>query len=151
MTKLINLPFCLEKRPKQKLFQTAPIRVEVVYGLINRDCRGMGICKINNASVTGLSSTATTSCGSSFADLRFKGEARLCLSFIRQTVSRYQLEYRFQDGYFRLEEPYTFTADWSSFGLDEMYIDAGIYPVDYTENHLHVDFPLVKRPESVSK
>ena len=40
--------------------------LEVIYGLVSRDCRGMGICKLIKASAS-LFNTTANPCGSSMA------------------------------------------------------------------------------------
>jgi len=121
--------------------------VEVVYGLINRDCRGMGICKINHATETELRSTTNTICGSSFAYLQLEKENLIRLRFLRSTISAGQYARRFQGGYFLLEEPYVFTEEWRTFlNVDEVHLEAGAYLVQFSEAYLQVDLLLTKRP-----
>lgn len=125
--------------------------VEIVYGLINRDCRGMGICKINHATENDLGSTANTICGSSFAYLHLEQENLIRLRFLRSTISAGQYARRFQSGYFLLEEPYVFTEEWRAFlDINEVQLEAGVYPVQFSEVYLQVDLHLTKRPRSSS-
>lgn len=147
MTKPIHLP-CSQQSVRLTNSPKAPkLLVEIVYGLINRDCRGMGICKINHATENDLSSTANTICGSSFAYLHLEQENLIRLRFLRSTISAGQYARRFQGGYFLLEEPYVFTAEWSTFlNVDEVQLEAGAYPVQFSEAYLQIDLLLTKRP-----
>lgn len=151
MTKPIHLPGSQQKLHLTNSPKTPNFLVEVVYGLINRDCRGMGICKINRASGADLSSTTNTICGSSFAYLQLEKEDQVQLRFLRSTISVGQYARRFQGGYFLLEEPYVFTDEWCTFlNVDEVQLEAGAYLVQFSEAYLQVDLPLTKRPKPSS-
>ena len=111
----------------------------------------MGICKINHATETYLSSTTNTICGSSFAYLQLESDTMIRLRFLRSTISASQYERRFQSGYFLLEEPYAFTEEWRAFlDINEVQLEAGVYPVQFSEAYLQVDLHLTKRPRSSS-
>lgn len=150
MTKPINLPNFHGKKLLVNSQHAPNILVEIVYGLINRDCRGRGICKINNT--TEASSSATNGiCGSSYAYLKVKGTTVVQLFFLRDTISTCQFEFRFQSGYFILEEPYAFTEEWNTFlNIDQAVIEAGTYPILFSDTYLRVDLRLTKKPRSTS-
>lgn len=151
MTKPIHLPGSQQKLHLTNSPKAPNFLVEVVYGLINRDCRGMGICKINHATETNLSSTTNTICGSSFAYLHREKENLIRLRFLRSTISTGQYARRFHGGYFLLEEPYVFADEWRTFlNVDEVQLEAGAYPVQVSEAYLQVDLLLTKRPRSSS-
>jgi len=151
MTKLIHFPNFQKRVHLTNSPEVPNLLVEIVYGLINRDCRGMGICKINHATETDLSINTNTICGSSFAYLHLEKETVIRLRFLRRTISASQYERRFQSGYFLLEEPYVFTEEWRTFlDIDEVQLEAGVYPVQFSDAYLQVDLLLTKRPRSSS-
>ena len=148
MTKPINLPIFHGKQLLVNPRQAPNILVEIVYGLINRDCRGRGICKINHTTETGRSATNSI-CGSSYAYLQVKGARAVRLFFLRNTISACQFEFRFQSGYFVLEESYVFTEEWNTFlNMDQAVIEVGTYPILFSDTYLQVDFSLTKKPKS---
>ena len=147
MAKPIYFPSLQQNTRHANSTEAPNLLVEVVYGLINRDCRGMGICKINHATETELISTTNTICGSSFAYLQLEKENLIRLRFLRSRISAGQYARRFQGGYFLLEEPYVFTEEWRTFlNVDELQLEAGAYPVQFSEAYLQVDLLLTKRP-----
>ena len=151
MTKPIKLPVSHRKEDLTSLPQTPNILVEIVYGLINRDCKGMGICKINHTTQADLNSMTNAICSSSYAYLQVANSTKVRLWFLRNTISAGQYERRFQSGYFLLEEPYVFTEEWRTFlDIDEVQLEAGVYPVQFSEAYLQVDLLLTKRPRSSS-
>ncbi len=79
--------------------------LEVVYGLVSRDCRGMGICKIIKAS-SSLVGTTANPYGSSMAWGGIGEEGRFELLVLRDTVSEEQWARRFANGKFVTEEAF---------------------------------------------
>ncbi|AEE54559.1 hypothetical protein [Haliscomenobacter hydrossis] len=116
--------------------QTGFLLVEIVYGLVSRDCRGMGICKLRPVSPT-LALSSTSPCGSSIAWAGMGKQGSFELLVLRNTVSEEQWERRFTGGRFVMEE---------AFGLPEELlgqsreIQAGSYPVEVKENYLRILF-----------
>ena len=151
MTKPINLPVYQRKEHLTNSTQTPNILVEIVYGLVNRDCKGMGICKINHTTKTDLSGLRNTICSSSFAYLQVEGSTTVQLRFLRNTISNSQYERRFQSGHFLLAEPFIFTQEWHAFlNAEEAQLEAGTYPVQVSEAYIQVDILLTKKPRSSS-
>lgn len=118
-----------------------PILVEVVYGLINRDCRGMGICKLN-ALESKDALRENSACGSSLAYLEVYADGqKVSLSFLKETISARQLEMRFAEGYFELAEPFKVPpALAQSCGREAISLAAGKYPISHTDQYIVVDF-----------
>lgn len=151
MTKPIKLPVSHRMEDLTSSPQTPSILVEIVYGLINRDCKGMGICKINHTTQADLNSTTRNVCASSYAYLQVESPTIVRLWFLRNSISVCQYEHRFQRGYFLLEEPYVFTEEWRALlDLEQAIIDVGIYPIQTSEAYLQVDLPITKKPKSLS-
>ena len=119
----------------------APILVEVVYGLVNRDCRGMGICKLN-AVESKDAQRASSPCGSSLAYLEIHTDGQtVSLNFLKETISPLQLEMRFAKGHFELAEPFEVPrALAQSCGREAILLAAGAYPVSHTDQYMVVDF-----------
>ncbi|WP_353480806.1 hypothetical protein [Haliscomenobacter sp.] len=118
-----------------------PILVEVVYGLINRDCRGMGICKLN-AVESKDAPRANSACGSSLAYLEVHADGqKVSLNFLKETISALQLEMRFAEGFFELAEPFEASPSLTQrFGLEAIFFAARKYPISHTDQYIVVDF-----------
>ena len=110
--------------------------VEIVYGLVSRDCRGMGICKLHAASPT-LATRATSPCGSSIAWAGMGEQGSFELLVLRNTVSEEQWERRFAGARFVMEE--SFGVPEELFG-ESREIKAGSYPVEAMGNYLRISF-----------
>lgn len=119
----------------------APILVEVVYGLVNRDCRGMGICKLN-AVESKDAECASSPCGSSLAYLEVHaGGQTVSLNFLKETISPLQLEMRFAKGHFELAEPFEVPPPLAQrCGREAILLAAGAYPVSHTDQYMVVNF-----------
>lgn len=127
-------------KPQQKILPQARILAEVVYGLSSRNCKGMGICKIN-AVQNPEQSLASGPCGSSLAYLQVLNETTIRFDFLKTTINTTQFTERFADGTFCLEEPFVFT---SSFDQTLSHCGAGLlkgnYPILVIEELIRVDF-----------
>lgn len=119
----------------------APILVEVVYGLVNRDCRGMGICKLN-AVESKDAQRASSPCGSSLAYLEVHADGQtVSLNFLKETISPLQQEMRFTKGHFELAEPFEVPPPLAqSCGRKAILLAAGTYPISQTDQYMVVDF-----------
>lgn len=110
--------------------------LEVVYGLVSRDCRGMGICKFIKAS-SSLFSTTANPCGSSMAWGGIGEEGRFELLVLRNTVNEEQWERRFANGKFVLEEAFQVPEELFAAGIE---LKLGSYPVEVVGDYLRISF-----------
>lgn len=110
--------------------------LEVVYGLVSRDCRGMGICKFIKAS-SSLLSTTTNPCGSSMAWGGIGEEGKFELLVLRNTVSEEQWERRFASGKFVVEEAFQVPEELFAAGIE---LKVGSYPVEIAGEYLRISF-----------
>ncbi len=110
--------------------------LEVVYGLVSRDCRGMGICKFIKASASLLGTTANP-CGSSMAWGGIGEEGRFELLVLRNTVSAEQWERRFTSGEFVVEEAFQVPEELFAAGIE---LEVGSYPVEVVAEYLRISF-----------
>ena len=128
----------LQDRGK-KVLET-PILVEVVYGLISRDCKGMGICKIS-AVTSNTPQRSNSLCGSSLAYLKKVKDNVLRFDFLRETISEEQFTLRFSSGVFYMEEPFCFSSELSELlGLEFVCIAEGEYLLSYTVQFVGLEF-----------
>jgi hypothetical protein len=118
-----------------------PILVEVVYGLVSRDCRGMGICKLNAVESKDVTQT-NSACGSSLAYLEVHaGEQKVSLNFLKESISALQLEMRFGNDHFELAEPFEVLPPLAQrCGREAISLAAGKYPISHTDQYIVVDF-----------
>ena len=110
--------------------------LEVVYGLVSRDCRGMGICKFIKASSSLLSTTANP-CGFSIAWGGIGEEGRFELLVLRNTVSEEQWDRRFASGKFVVEEAFQVPEELFAAGIE---LKVGSYPVEVVGEYLRISF-----------
>jgi len=110
--------------------------LEVVYGLVSRDCRGMGICKFIKASSSLLSTTANP-CGSSIAWGGIGEEGKFELLVLRNTVSEEQCDRRFASGKFVVEEVFQVPEELFAAGIE---LKVGSYPVEVAGEYLRISF-----------
>lgn len=110
--------------------------LEVVYGLVSRDCRGMGICKFIKAS-SSLLSTTTNPCGSSIAWGGVGEEGKFELLVLRNTVSEEQWDRRFAGGKFVVEEAFQVPEELFVAGIK---LKVGSYPVEVAGEYLRISF-----------
>jgi hypothetical protein len=116
--------------------QTSFILLEVIYGLVSRDCRGMGICKLIKASAS-LLSTTTNPCGSSMAWGGIGKEGRFELLVLRNTVSQEQWDRRFASGQFVVEEAFRVPEELF---IQAVCIKAGKYTIVEKGPYLCIHF-----------
>ena len=116
--------------------QAGFLLVQIVYGLVSRDCRGMGICKLRPVSPT-LAHGSTSPCGSSIAWAGMGEQGSFELLVLRNTVSEEQWERRFAGDRFVMEE--AFGVPTELFGQSRE-IKAGSYPVEAIGNYLRICF-----------
>jgi len=119
-----------------------PILVQVVYGLISRNCRGMGICKLNGVKSVDEQAESDTHCESSLAYLEAPaGTQKLSLHFLKETISAMQAKMRFEQGYFELAEPYEVPVELANrCGREMILLAAGHYPISHTDQYITVEF-----------
>ncbi len=110
--------------------------LEVVYGLVSRDCRGMGICKIIKASAS-LFNTITNPCSSSIAWGGIGEEGKFELLVLRNTVSEEQWDRRFASGKFAVEEAFKVPEELFAAGIE---LEVGSYPVEVVGEYLRISF-----------
>lgn len=125
---------------QEKRVLETQILVEVVYGLISRDCKGMGICKIS--AVNSENHQRNTSlCGSSLAYLKKVEDNIIRFDFLRETISKEQFALRFSSGVFYMEEPFCFSSELLSLlGLEYVCIAAGVYSLYHTAQFVGLEF-----------
>ena len=99
--------------------------LEIVYGLVSRDCRGMGICKLHPVSPT-LALGRTSPCGSSIAWAGMGEQGSFELLVLRNTVSEKQWERRFSGDRFVMEEAFGVPEELF---LQVVTIGADNYPI----------------------
>lgn len=132
----------LDQEVLAEVLQTKPnqILAEVVYGLINRDCKGMGICKIKAVNTTDYP-VSNEDCGASLAFLQPLSTIAIRFDFLRQTISEKQFAMRFASGFFCMEESFSFSEEFLDL-LDNAptVIKNGIYPVQLAEQFIRIDF-----------
>lgn len=110
--------------------------LEVVYGLVSRDCRGMGICKLIKAS-SSLSGTTANPCGSSIAWGGIGEAGKFELLVLRNTVSEEQWDRRFASGKFVVEEAFQVPEELF---LQVVTIEADNYPLVEKGPYLCIHF-----------
>lgn len=123
---------------KPSLYPPKPgfLLLEVVYGLVSRDCRGMGICKFIKVSSSLLGTTANP-CGSSIAWGGIAEEGKFELLVLRNTVSKEQWDRRFTSGEFVVEEAFQVPEELFAAGME---LKVGSYPVEVVGEYLRISF-----------
>lgn len=125
---------------REEILTQTRILAEVVYGLSSRNCKGLGICKINAVQSTEQYLTSSP-CGSSLAYLQVLDETTIRFDFLKNTISTTQFTERFADGAFCLEETFAFT---SSFAETLSHCGAGLlkgsYPIFIKEEFISIEF-----------
>ncbi|MDX2071180.1 MAG: hypothetical protein SFV55_22310 [Haliscomenobacter sp.] len=116
------------------------ILAEVVYGLSSRDCKGMGICKINAVDSPDYQA-GKAPCGASLAYLQVVNSSTIRFTFLKSSIMPEQYALRFAGGYFCLEEAFAF-SDHLSTALEttNICIPEGVYPIQDGEQFIIVDF-----------
>lgn len=144
----------LEKMTKRTLIHTfdyAPLIIdekvvhpkilaEVVYGLSSRNCKGMGICKINAVDAPEYE-TSSTPCGASLAYLQVLNPSTIRFEFLKQSITPEQYALRFASGYFCLEEAFSFSANLlNGLKTNNTGITEGTYPIRDSAQFITIDF-----------
>ncbi|WP_148270352.1 hypothetical protein [Haliscomenobacter hydrossis] len=138
MTKTTYFKKTIQDRGKTVL--DTPILVEVVYGLISRDCKGMGICKISAVN-SNTHQRSNSLCGSSLAYLKKVKDNLLRFDFLRETISEEQFALRFSSGAFYMEEPFCFSSELSELlGLENVCMAEGEYALSHTVLSIGLEF-----------
>lgn len=112
------------------------LQVTIVYGLINRDCRGLGICKLRACNSTNLLEPSTP-CGFSVAWAGINEQGRFELLVISSTINEIQWERRFSNREFVMEEAFRVPEELFVGGIE---LKAGNYPVETYGQYLRISF-----------
>ena len=111
--------------------------LKVVYGLISRDCRGMGICKLHALSPSTQATGNASPCGSSIAWAGIGEEGNFQLLVLRNTVTEEQWDRRFASGKFVVEEAFQVPEGLFAEGIE---LKVGSYPVEVVGEYLRISF-----------
>ncbi len=116
------------------------ILAEVVYGLISRNCKGMGICKINPVDSPDYQAS-NTPCGVSLAYLQVLNSSTIRFEFLKDSITPEQYALRFAGGYFCLEEAFCFSDQLlDAMETDNTSIAEGVYRIQDGPQFITVDF-----------
>ena len=119
---------------------TGAILVEVVYGLASRNCKGMGICKINPI-VQFEHYGQNNLCSSSLAFLQILGNSTLRIDFLKESISPEQFDRRFSGRHFILDEPFYFPESLLKvLNTAIESLPSGVYPIQELDDRIRVDF-----------
>lgn len=131
-----------DTKAEEPVQDSTQILVEVVYGLASRDCKGMGICKINAAQSIDPAQL-NSSCNASLAYLQVLNAATIRFDFLKTSITAAQFAQRFASGSFLLEEPFYFsTAILSKLAPCGGRIPEGAYPILHRPEFISIDFLL---------
>ncbi len=121
------------------------ILAEVVYGLSSRNCKGMGICKINAVDAPDYQA-ASTPCGASLAYLQVLNPSTIRFEFLKDSITAEQYALRFASGCFCLEEAFCF-SDHLLMALEasDVSIAEGTYPIHDSAQFITIDFFIAVR------
>lgn len=130
---------CGSRRVDEKGGQTQ-ILAEVVYGLSSRNCKGMGICKINAVDSPDYQAS-NSPCGASVAYIQTLNSSTIRFEFFKDSITPEQYALRFASGYFCLEEAFCF-SDQLLDALETVNtsIAKGVYPIQDGPKFIIVDF-----------
>ena len=130
---------CGSKTVDEKGVQTQ-ILAEVVYGLSSRNCKGMGICKINAVYAPDYQAS-NTPCGASLAYLQVLNPSTIRFEFLKDSITPEQYALRFASGYFCLEEAFGFSDELLTvLETDNPSIAKGVYQIQDGLQFITVDF-----------
>ena len=116
------------------------ILAEVVYGLSSRNCKGMGICKINAVDAPDYQAS-NTPCGASLAYLEVLDSSTIRFEFLKDSITPEQYALRFASGYFCLEEAFDFSDELlTTLKIDNPRIAKGVYRIEDGPQFITVDF-----------
>ena len=141
MTKHISIQTmdCGSRIVDENVVQTR-ILVEVVYGLSSRNCKGLGICKINAVDSTDYQASSTP-CGASLAYLQVLNSSTIRFEFLKNSITPEQYALRFASGYFCLEEAFSFSDQLlTTLETDNASIAKGVYRIEDRSEFITVDF-----------
>lgn len=114
------------------------LQAEVVLGVLSKDCRGLGICKIVPTN------TLTRKCSVTTARLEKLSDERLRFSFDAGSICKVLLCRQFLRGKFTMEEDFTLPEFvLTGLELERNVISRGDYPVLNRWGHYHVYFQLI--------
>lgn len=130
----------IDTKPTEEIQAQIRILAEVVYGLSSRNCKGMGICKIN-ALQNAEQFFSSSSGGSSLAYLQVLDAGGMRFDFLRNTINAVQWAERFADGFFLLEEPFSFSPAFAKkLTACRNSLVAGNYPILFYPEFITVEF-----------
>ena len=130
---------CGSRTVDEKGVQTQ-ILAEVVYGLSIRNCKGMGICKINALDAPDYQAS-NTPCGASLAYLQVLDSSTIRFEFLKDSITPEQYALRFASGYFCLEEAFDFSDELlTALKIDNPSIAKGVYWIEDEPQFITVDF-----------
>lgn len=116
------------------------ILAEVVYGLSSRNCKGMGICKINAVGSPDYQAS-NTPCGASLAYLQVLNSSTIRFEFLKDSITPEQYTLRFASGYFCLEEDFSFSDQLLDvLEAKNVNIAEGVYPIQDSAHFVTIDF-----------
>ncbi len=116
------------------------ILAEVVYGLSSRNCKGMGICKINAVDSPDYQASSSP-CGASLAYIQMLNSSTIRFEFLKDSITPEQYALRFASGYFCLEEAHCFSDHLSTaLGISIESIPEGTYPIQDGPQFITIDF-----------
>lgn len=116
------------------------ILVEVVYGLSSRNCKGMGICKINAVDAPDYQASSSP-CGASLAYLQVLNCSTIRFEFLKDSITVEQYALRFAGACFCLEEAFCFSNQLlTALGTSNVSIVEGAYPIQDSTQFITVDF-----------
>lgn len=130
---------CGSRRVDEKGGQTQ-ILAEVVYGLSSRNCKGMGICKINAVDSPDYQAS-NSPCGASLAYIQTLNSSTIRFEFFKDSITPEQYALRFASGYFCLEEAFCFSESLlTALGTSKLSIADGTYPIQDSAQFITIDF-----------
>lgn len=116
------------------------ILVEVVYGLSSRNCKGMGICKINAVGAPDYQASSSP-CGASLAYLQVLNSSTIRFEFLKDSITAEQYALRFAGACFCLEEAFCFPESLlTALGTRKLSIAEGTYRIQDSAQFITVDF-----------
>jgi hypothetical protein len=116
------------------------ILAEVVYGLSSRNCKGMGICKINAVDAPDYRAN-NTPCGASLAYLQVINSSTIRFEFLKDSITAEQFALRFASGHFYLKEAFNFSNHLlNALETDKTSIAEGVYPIQDEPQFITIDF-----------
>lgn len=123
----------------EKVVQTQ-ILAEVVYGLSSRNCKGMGICKINAVDTPDYQASSSP-CGASLAYIQVLNSSTIRFEFLKDSVTSEQYALRFANGYFCLDEAFCLSNQLlDALETDKTSIAEGVYPIQDGPQIITIDF-----------